>query len=95
MSGKAKNKGVKKQVKNKKLKKKLNLNLFFLQCDYYIKSTFIWILGIDDHFKKVLIIRCLNSYSPDKVLIVDLIVETPFLLLIFFHDKADFIVIFL
>ena len=95
MSGKAKNNGVKKQVKNKKLKKKFNLNLLFLQCAYYIKSTFIWILRIDYHFKKVLIIRGLNSDSPDKVLIVDFIVETPFLFIIFFHDKTDYIVIFL
>lgn len=71
------------------------MNKIFLQCDYYIKSTFIRILRIDDHFKKVLVIRSLDSDSPDKVLVVDFVVESPFLFFIFFHDEAHYILIFL
>lgn len=71
------------------------MNKIFLQCDYYIKSTFIRILRIDDHFKKVLVIRSLDSDSPDKVLVVDFVVKSPFLFFIFFHDEAHYILIFL
>ena len=71
------------------------MNKIFLQCDYYIKSTFIRILRIDDHFKNVLVIWILDSDSPDKVLVVDFVVKSPFLFFIFFHGEAHYILIFL
>ncbi len=89
MSGNARNKGVKKHVKKRKLRK-LCVKIFdlFLQSDSDIKHTLVRVIWINNHFKQVLIIRRFDCDRPYKVIIVDLIHETPLFFLILFLKES-------